>query len=327
MRNKAVFKQIVKSILEAESVIVFPHVIPDGDTIGCAAALYRALKKAGKKVKVLDENDVPGYLKFLTKEYENTEALGSRRSDLCISVDCSDLERLGVRKEIFLSGKNTVNIDHHPTNTCYADLNYVDDNASATGEIIFDFLKSLRTEFDQFMAEAIYSAISTDTGSFKYTNTSVKSHLVAAELLDLGVDLNEISVELYQNIRLEKILLEKEVLETLEIFCEGKAASAYATQNMLNKSGAVMDETEGFIEMLRNIQGVEVAVFFKELPDEIKIGFRAKRYADVSRIAMKFGGGGHVKAAGCSIKGSLNEAMKLVYEATEEMFNSIIKQE
>ncbi len=326
MRNKSVFKQIVKATQEADFILIFPHVIPDGDTIGCAAALYRALKKNGKKVKVIDENDIPGYLKFLSKEYKTNEVF-NEQPDLCISVDCSDLGRLGKRKEAFFSGKDTVNIDHHPTNTCYANLNYVDKNASATGEIIFDLLRNINAEFDQFIAEAIYSAISTDTGSFKYTNTSVKSHLVAAELLGLGVDLNEISVELYQNTRLEKILLEKEVLGTLEILFDGKAASAYVVQDMLTKTDAVMDESEGFIEILRNIQGVEVAILFKEIhPDEIKIGLRAKRFADVSKIAMKFGGGGHVKAAGCSIKGSLDDAKKLVYEATEEMLNSMIQE-
>ena len=321
--NESTFQQIVKAILESNFIMIFPHVIPDGDTIGCASALQRALRKAGKKVKIVDEKDIPDYLKFLIEDDEDTvDQLD--QPDLCIAVDCSDMGRLGERKDTFLSGKNTVNIDHHPTNTRFASLNYVDDKASATGEIIFELLKKLNLQFDQFIAEAIYSAISTDTGSFKYTNTSSKSHLVAAELLDMGVDLNEISVELYQNTRLEKIRLEAEVLETLEIICDGKVASAYATKDMLKKTGATMDETEGFIEILRNIMGVEVAIFFKEVQNnEIKIGFRAKKYADVSKIAMQFGGGGHVKAAGCSIAGSLDYAKGLTYEATEKMFKNI----
>ncbi len=322
--NKTVFQQIVKSILESNSIMIFPHVIPDGDTIGCASALKRAFTKIGKKAQVIDEKDIPDYLKFLTQDYEDWEEFQQDQPDLCIAVDCSDLGRLGERKDFFLTGKRTVNIDHHPTNTCFADLNYIDDKASATGEIIFDLLKGLNIQFDPFIAEAIYSAISTDTGSFKYTNTSTKSHLVAAELIDMGVDLNEVSVELYQNTRLEKIRLEAEVLETLEIICDGKVASAYATEDMLKKTGATMNETEGFIELLRNIQGVEVAIFFKETQTkEIKIGFRAKQYADVSKIAMKFGGGGHVKAAGCTINDSLDQAKKLTYQATEEMFRKL----
>lgn len=323
MRNRKTFDDVVNIIKESNLVLIFPHVIPDGDAIGCSAALLRSLRKLGKQVNVFIEEDIPEYLNFLSGDFSDDFSDYSK-ADICIALDCSDAGRIGKRIDMFNKGKTTINIDHHPTNTFYADYNYVDDQASATGEIIFDLLKALDIEFDKNMAEAIYSAISTDTGSFKYTNTSSKSHMVAAELLDLGVDLSHISVELYQNTRLEKIRLQTEVLETLEIFCDGKAAFAYATEKMIERTGASMDETEGFIEILRNIQGVEVAVFFKEVHDnEIKVGLRAKKYANVSKIAMEFGGGGHIKAAGCTINNNLEDAKRLLVQAIEEHLNDM----
>lgn len=314
MRNRDVFKEIINKIKDSTSIIIFPHIILDGDSIGSAAALQRALIKCGKQACIQIEEEIPEYLQFLTIDLDNKQQC--KTPDLCIAVDCSDMERLGQRLNVFRSGKTTVNIDHHPTNSFFADLNYVDDTASATGEIIFDLIKELNIEFDIEIAEAIYSAISTDTGSFKYSNTTPRAHIITAELLDLGIRLNDINVELYQNMRLEKLRLESEVLSTLDIICNGKAASAYVTQEMLKKTGATMDETEGFIEILRNIQGVEVAIFFKEMnQNEIKVGLRSKKYADVSKIAMKFGGGGHVKAAGCTFSDDLNSAKKIIYEA------------
>lgn len=322
MRNEDEFKKIIRALETKKRIVIFPHIIPDGDTIGSAAALNRALKQRGKDVYVLVEEMIPEYLQFLSQSF-CLELPVDFNPDLCISLDCSDEGRIGKRLETYLKCELTINIDHHYTNTFFADINYIDDKASATGEIIFNFLRALETEIDKPIAEAVYTAISTDTGSFKYTNTTHNTHYVAAELLDKGVDLNHISVELYQNIRLEKIRLEAKVLDQLVIFCDGKAAITHVSQEVLAETGAKMDETEGIIETLRNIQGVEIAVLLKEMDNnEIKVGFRAKKFADVSQIAMTFGGGGHVKAAGCSINDSLTNAHQLVSNAVINYFNS-----
>ncbi|MCG8485357.1 MAG: bifunctional oligoribonuclease/PAP phosphatase NrnA [Clostridia bacterium] len=323
MRNEDTFHRIVEALDTSEKLLIFPHIIPDGDTIGSAAALYKALMQKGKDVYVLVEEMIPEYLQFLSQGFID-EIPVDFDPDLCIALDCSDIGRMGARFEAYSKGGTTINIDHHLTNTFFGDLNYVDDQASATGEIVFNFLKALNTHMDKFIAEALYTAISTDTGSFKYTNTTKNTHYAAAELLDNGVDLNHISVELYQNVRLEKIRLEAKVLDHLSIFCNGKAVLAYVSQEMLAETNAKMDETEGIVETLRNIQGVEIAVLFKEMNDnEIKVGFRAKRSADVSKIAMMFGGGGHVKAAGCSIFDNLKNAQQLVSDAIINYFNTM----
>jgi phosphoesterase RecJ-like protein len=174
-------------------------------------------------------------------------------------------------------------------------------------------------EFDVEMAEAIYTAITTDTGNFQYTNTTKTTHLIAAELFEIGIDLEKISVEIYQNIRHEKLKIMNEVIGTIEMVCGGKADIAHVTQEMLKKTGALMEETEGIIETLRNISGVEISAFLKENSEnEIKVGLRAKTYGDVSVIAQSFGGGGHKKAAGCTIHAPLEEAKKQIIAAVVE---------
>lgn len=322
MSNNAL-EIIAEKINSANKIIIFPHVLIDGDTFGSSIALCIALRKKGKQAFLLIDDVVPAYLEFLDQQFSTHDTSVIEDPDLCITIDCSDLGRLGARREKFSSGKLTINIDHHSTNNHYADLNYVDDKASATGEIVFELLKKMNVGFDQAMAEAIYSAIATDTGNFQYSNTTRNTHLIAAELFQMGLDVNRVSIELYQNIRFEKLKITAEVLETLEIAFNGKVASGYVTKQMLNQANALIDETDGIIETLRNIQGVEIAVFMKELsPGEIKVGFRSKKYADVSSIAMKFSGGGHKKASGCTINGTIEEAKKMIYSEIEKYFKN-----
>ncbi|MDF3001360.1 MAG: bifunctional oligoribonuclease/PAP phosphatase NrnA, partial [Bacillota bacterium] len=275
--------------------------------------------KLGKKAYILIEDDIPGYLAFLEKDYCTYDQEIIDRPDISISVDCSDIERFFKRKDKFLTGKRSICLDHHRTNNFFAELNYIDENIAATGEIVFNLINEMGVEVDVEMAEAIYTAITTDTGNFQYTNTTKTTHLIAAELFEIGIDLEKISVEIYQNIRHEKLKIMNEVIGTIEMVCGGKADIAHVTQEMLKKTGALMEETEGIIETLRNISGVEISAFLKENSEnEIKVGLRAKTYGDVSVIAQSFGGGGHKKAAGCTIHAPLEEAKKQIIAAVVE---------
>jgi phosphoesterase RecJ-like protein len=313
---KSTLEQIASKLNEAETVLLYPHIIMDGDTLGSSIALCIALRKKGKKAFILLEDEIPSYLQFLEKDYCTFDEKVLEEPDISISVDCSDIERFFKRKEKFLSGKLSICIDHHRTNKSFADLNYIDENAAATGEILYNLIKIMKIPVDVEMAEAIYTAITTDTGNFQYTNTTKDTHLIAAELFDIGIDLEKISVEIYQNIRHEKLKLLNEVIGTLEMLCDGKADIACVTQKMLKKTGALMEETEGIIETLRNISGVEISAFLKENgPEEIKVGLRSKTYGDVSVIAQFFGGGGHKKAAGCTIRTNLEEAKQQISSA------------
>jgi phosphoesterase RecJ-like protein len=314
--KKNTLKQIADKLKEAETILLYPHVIMDGDTLGSSIALCIALRKIGKEAHILIEDEIPSYLLFLEKGYCTYDQGILNAPDLSISVDCSDIERFVLRKDKFLKGKFSICLDHHRTNNYFADMNYIDEFAGATGEIVYDLIKLLGVELDVEMAEAIYTAITTDTGNFQYTNTTKTTHLITADLFDVGIDLEKISVEVYQNIRHEKLKITNAVLSTIEILCGGKADIAYVTQEMLKDTGALMEETEGIIETLRNISGVEISAFLKESkPNEIKVGLRAKTYGDVSAIAQMFQGGGHRKAAGCTLHMSLEEARQKIVEA------------
>lgn len=307
--KKNTLEEIGNRLLNADSILLYPHILMDGDTLGSCVALCKALRTAGKTVYILIEDAIPAYLDFLDREYCTNVVNIIERPDISVAVDCSDIGRFVMRHEKFMEGKTSICLDHHLTNNYFADYNYIDDTASATGEIIYDLLRAMNLEIDVEMAEAIYAAITTDTGNFQYTNTTKRTHLITAELFDIGIDLEKISVELYQNIRHEKLMITNEVLNTIEMLCDGKADMAYLTQDMLKKTGASMDETDGVIDALRNIKGVEISAFLKEKDvNDIKVGFRAKTYGDVASIAKAFGGGGHRKAAGCTLKTDLKTA-------------------
>lgn len=309
-------KQIADKLNEAETILLYPHIIMDGDTLGSSIALCIALRKAGKKAHILIEDEIPSYLLFLENDYCTYDQNILDTPDISISIDCSDIERFVMRKDKFLAARHSICIDHHRTNNYFADINYIDVNAGATGEIIYNLIKTMGVALDVAMAEAIYTAITTDTGNFQYTNTTKTTHLITADLFDIGIDLEKISVEVYQNIRHEKLKIMNEVINTLEMLYNGKADIAYVTQEMLAKTGALMEETEGIIETLRNISGVEISAFLKEnKPNQIKVGLRSKTYGDVSAIAQYFGGGGHKKAAGCTLNTTLQEAKKLISAA------------
>ncbi|WP_027398313.1 DHH family phosphoesterase [Anaerovorax odorimutans] len=315
-------KNIANVLIEAEKILIFTHILMDGDTLGSSVALCKQLRKAGKQAYILIEDNIPAYLAFLNKDYCSYDFNIIEKPDICVAVDCSDIGRLGMRKDKFFQGEITICVDHHTTNDYFAQLNYVKEDSSSTGEIMYQLLKKLKIDMDQEIAEALYAAITTDTGNFQYTNTTKNTHLIVAKLFDYGIDLEKVSVELYQNIRHEKILITNEALNTIEMICDGKADIAYVTLDMLNKTAASMDETEGIIETLRNINGVEISAFLKEQEEnKIKVGFRAKTYGDVSIIAKKFGGGGHKKAAGCTIFAPLSKSLDMVKDAIKEQLD------
>lgn len=311
--KKSTLEQIGSKLKEAETILLYPHIIMDGDTLGSSIALCKALRKIGKRAHILIEDEIPSYLLFLGKDYCTFNEQILDTPDISLSIDCSDIERFVKRKEKFLTGKQSICLDHHSTNSYFADLNYIDEYAAATGEIVYDLIRTMGIEIDIGMAEAIYTAITTDTGNFQYSNTTKTTHLIAAELFEIGIDLQKISVEIYQNIRHEKLKITNEVIDTIEMLYGGKGDIAYVTQEMLQKTGAFMEETEGIIETLRNISGVEISAFLKETEEnQIKVSLRAKTYGDVSAIAQSFGGGGHKKASGCTLNTSLAEAKKQV---------------
>lgn len=319
MKQNNSMKEIGEQLLAANSVLLFPHINMDGDALGACVALCKALQNAGKHAAILVEEEVPEYVRFLDQGYciMDPDVIGE--PDICMCVDCSETKRFPGRTDAFFKGKVTICVDHHVTSEPFADYNYIDGGAAATCELVYQLIKTMELEITKEIAEAIYTGISTDTGNFQYSNTTKETHLIAAELMDVGIDHNKINVHLYQNTRLEKISIIIKALENMLIFADGKAAMAYASLQMLEDVGASLEDTEGIIDILRDIMGVEIAAFLKEKePNQIKVSMRAKTDGNVAEIASKFGGGGHIKAAGCTFHTDLETACNQIKEAVEE---------
>lgn len=314
MKNNTI-DLIVTQLKTAKTILLFPHVNMDGDTLGSAVALCYALRKMDKECYVLIEDDIPANLTFLDNNYCTKDMSILPVQDLSICIDCGDANRFALRKEKFNQGKKSICIDHHLTTVQYCDINLVDSNAAATGQLIYHILLALGVKMNQEIGEAIFAAITTDTGNFQYSNTTKETHEIVAALYDAGIDSNKVSVCLYENVRLERLLIQNKALSTLTTLCGGKVAMAYVTQEMIKEVGASMDETEGVVELLRSISGIEIAAFLKETePEKVKISLRAKGKANVSGIAETIGGGGHAKAAGCTINKNLTEAFDEIEE-------------
>lgn len=318
MDSNASLKEIGRTLEKASRIIIFPHVNPDGDALGSAAALCFAMRKAGKEAWVLMEEPVPEYLSFMDTEYFTEDLSRARGRYVSVCVDCGEEKRFPERAESFRRGETTICIDHHSTSGKCGDLYYIDEDEAATAQIIYELLKEMGIPLDRREAEALYVGICTDTGSFKYSNTTARTHRIAAELFERNIDHNSISVALYQSVDEKRLRLRGRILETMELFSEGRGAVACLTDEALKELSASPDDGEGAVEMLRDIKGVELAAFLKEKEEGVRVSMRAKSRGGVSEIASKFGGGGHAKAAGCTLQMHMEEARAVIIKEMED---------
>ncbi|NLD19954.1 MAG: bifunctional oligoribonuclease/PAP phosphatase NrnA [Clostridiales bacterium] len=310
MKNNASLKEIGSILLEAKSIVIFPHLNPDGDALGSAISLCLALRQRGKDSVVLMEEKVPHYIDFVDKECCTQNADAINAPDVCVCVDCSEETRFPARASVFNKGKTRICIDHHATSEGLGDYYYIDDEEAATAQIIYKMLKASDVEITRSIAEHLYVGLVTDTGCFQYSNTTPETHMIAAQLLEADIDHMGIMVKLYQNIRWDRIEIERRFLNTVELVADGKGAVGYVSAEMLKEAGASLEDADNMVDILRNIEGVEIAGFLKEKGDVVKASLRAKSYGRVDEIAMTFGGGGHVKAAGCTLNMPLADAVE-----------------
>ena len=291
-------------LLAAQKIVLCCHVSPDGDTLGSALGLARFLEQQGKEVVVFADDHINKSLSFIPgiEKVQRPEEGVLVEADLFVVVDASSFDRVGICNEV-VKTPVLLNIDHHISNTEFADYLYLDAEAAAAGEIMCDLFEAMGWEYDEAIATDFYTAITTDCGSFRYSNTTSKTMQRAAKLLDYGVKPNEISDMLDVRSRKTTELLAK-VLPSLTFDYEGKVAHITITNDLYDKEA----QTDSFVSYPRYIEGVEVAIMFKAVEPEVtRVSMRSSN-VDVASVALSFGGGGHLRAAGCTIYAPVEEA-------------------
>ena len=316
--TQSTFAEIGGVLRAHQRFAVLSHVRPDGDALGSQLGLALSLSKLGKTVMVRNEDGLLEKYSFLPGgEFLQTPLGEPQDFDVAIALDTATQSRLGTATELVRSAKIWINIDHHPSNPGYGDLVYIDSTSPATGQILFELIQSQGLPMDAAIAENLFVAISTDTGSFQYPNTTARTFEIGAELLRCGVDVGRVSQLLYENYPRRRAELLRELLGTMRFDAAGKIASFSLSLKVAAELGARPEDNEGLIDHLRAIEGVIVAIFFEELNDgKVRVSMRSKSEAvDVSAICQKFGGGGHKLAAGARVRGTLAEVEQKILEA------------
>ncbi|PYK66014.1 MAG: DHH family phosphoesterase [Verrucomicrobia bacterium] len=316
--NNSTFEEIGRALREHQHFAILSHVRPDGDALGSQLALALSLQQLGKNVRVWNEEGMLEKYSFLPRAELLTKPPAiADEVDVAIALDTAIQNRLGTAFAAVGSAKIWINIDHHRSNPSYGDLVIIDPSAPATGEIIFRLIKSQGLPFNHDIAENLYAAISTDTGSFQYPKTSALTFEIAAELVRAGgLDVGRLSQQLYESHPRRRLELLRELLRTMRFSECNRVASFSLSSKTAAELAALPEDNEGMIDHLRAIRGVIVAVFFEELADgKVRLSMRSKDEAiDVCAICQKFGGGGHTLAAGARIRGSLAEVEEKVLE-------------
>jgi phosphoesterase RecJ-like protein len=319
-----IIDRILDVIREHQTFCVVGHIRPDGDCIGSQLALALALQNDGKKVTVWNQDPVPEKYKFLNAEKLFEKPRQGEKFDCVIATDCASFERLGKVGECIGDRKILINIDHHESNPRYGDVNWVSPREPSTGELIFRLLKVARWPITKPIADLLFTAISTDTGSFQYPTTRPGTFHTGAELVTRGADLAKIGNEVYQSYPLSRAKLLKHVYSKFRLGADDRIAWFWLKQKDFNRTGAESDDTEGLIDHIRAIEPVVVACVFEEIEPELtRISLRSKNPdVNVNEIAAQFGGGGHPAAAGARIPGKPLSVQRKVIAAVKKALNA-----
>jgi len=284
------------------------HVDPDGDTIGSASAFCSMLEKLEKKFSVYCSGPIPEVYKFLKYTDKVSSSIdGLSKFDAIVALDCADSKRIPGFTGIEKLSDLVINIDHHVDNTKFGDINFIK-KCSSTGELIYDLSKKLKLELNEDMAIAIYSAIVTDTGNFKYDNATAKVFKIAAALVEAGADPHDIAIKIYESKTRSEMKILAKALEKTETIIDGQVAYTWLTRGEIESAGALDEETSSIADRIRAIKGVDIAVFLREMSDgKIKVNLRSKQ-RNIQLVAKELGGGGHQRASGIVMSGPVEEA-------------------
>lgn len=310
--------QLNNIIKSSKNILLISHINPDGDTLGSICAMYGVIKdNFHKECEMLCVSKIPKIYEYLPnvskiKKLEDFDT--SREFDLVINVDIAAIDRAGDAKILFDKAKFRVNLDHHKTNRGYADLNIINPDASSTGELLCELFQELGLKISLGTATCLYTAILTDTGSFKYDNTTAAALKAAAQMVSIGVHPADIYKKVYESSSKNHVLLQAYCISKAEFSSDDKIVYTTVYKKDIEKFNAPEDCTEGLCEKLRAIVTTEAAFIVKEInPSLHKISMRSKNI-DVAAICEVFGGGGHTLAAGCVIKGSMKDAVKKILD-------------
>ncbi len=323
-------RDVCERLLANDNILLITHKNPDGDAVASVASMYGILKKLGKNVCVVFPDEPVERLGFISGDMEYYTCDNRDKipfSDFIVSLDCAASSRFG-RLEGEFADKVNLSIDHHASNTPFAGETYTKADASATCEIIYDIFTELvaigaADFFDSDIFYKIYAGIASDTGNFKYSNTTSHTFRACAELFEYGIDIAEISRLLFDSTPLNKLKAEAIAAERLEVFANGKAAIVTIPKSVLEENGLTYEDFDDCVNVARRVSGVEIGAYVRVSDmGGYKISLRANAYADVAAICAKYNGGGHIRAAGCTVvTDGIDEATKIIKKEIETVLN------
>ena len=308
---KIELSRAVERLREADKILILTHRNPDGDTLGSGFALLRALKKMGKKAKLLNNDEIPSKYAYL---YEGItqEDFGE---EFIVSVDVAEKKLLGDSIREKYGDRVDLSLDHHESSKHFAKETYVEPDSASACEIIYLVIKALGVPVDGDIASCVYTGLSTDTGCFKYSNVTPRTHLIAAELISHGANHSKINEMMFDTKTFGSIMLEKLCYESLEMYCDGKVAVISVTEKMLSDCGVDKSALDAVKPITRQIEGVGIGITVKEEGNgKTGVSVRTGEEYDASLICAHFGGGGHIRAGGCEFSADIEEAKKRVID-------------
>ncbi len=326
------FNKLKKIVLDNNSFLITSHVNPDADAIGSEVAFYHLLKKLGKQAFIINHSSTPYNLEFFNKgniinKFDETVHKNIfSEVDVLVALDFNRANRIVSMEKLFReSNKTKICIDHHQDPEKFVDESFIDTNACATGQIIYEFIKSTNiVPLDYDIAYPIYAAIMTDTGSFRFNRTTSEVHIIISELLKLGINPEEVYDKIYDQSKFSKIKLLGKALESIQLKAENKLGYMVLTQKDFKEFGAVESDTENFVNYNLSIENVVMGILFIELNNGFKVSFRSKGNIPVNKLAAEFGGGGHTNASGARFfTNNLQEMIPVILAKAETYLNNI----
>ena len=309
--------ELSELILSRDNILILTHANPDGDTLGSGCALALALRSLGKRADVSNSEDIPEKYRFMT---DLVPSIGYE-PDYVISVDVADTQLLGRLNEEKFAGKIDLAIDHHEARKVVGRVSYIEPSSAACAEIIYLLVLEMGAEITKEIAACLYTGISTDTGCFKYSNTTARTHEIAAALMNSGLDISKINEEMFERKTFSFLKMQQLCLEGLELHFDGRMSLFVITRKMKNETGCGEEDYDYIIALSRQIQGVHIGVTFKEKSDgSFKVSVRTDETIDAAAFCSSFGGGGHKRAAGCSFDCGIDVAKRLFIEQAAKLF-------